>query len=103
MKITLKFLKEKDACDEGLNWYRKQESKEVMDLLKALIKQKQHVWAEWLMRNAFNPDQFIRYRDYDSKLLRTTIYSHAYIRDLVMQYGLSLIKEGIHENNFGLS
>ena len=48
--ITLSFLKEKKACEDGIEWFNKNFGNEAnVDKVKELlIKEKQYNWLEWL-------------------------------------------------------
>lgn len=49
MKITGKWLEEKSACGEGVNWFESQDKTEAVDVLNSLIKDKKLEWANWLI------------------------------------------------------
>jgi len=50
MKITKKWLEEKSACSEGIDWFKdkKAEGIEGTLLVELLIKNKKLPWANWL-------------------------------------------------------
>jgi len=98
MKITLKILKERGACDEGVDWLRKQKSRNLVEVLKLLIKQNRLGWAEWLIKMFFNFEEIQQYRVYvdeanKSLNLKFANYStQRAAKALVLLYGIDLIK-----------
>jgi len=98
MKITLGFLKASKARDEFIKWFKKQKSKELVDLMNTLIKEERHYWGCWLMRESFSMEQTRRYLEYEYKVRKSLKYADYITREAAMgrylQYGLSLIKEG---------
>jgi len=96
MKITLGFLKACKARDEFIKWFKKQKSKELVDLMNTLIKEERHYWAYWLMRESFSMEQTRRYLEYEYKVRKSLKYADYITREAAMpgylQYGLSLIK-----------
>jgi len=47
MKITKQWLKDKNACGEGVRWFLKQKDSEGIDVVKKLIKEDKLDWAKW--------------------------------------------------------
>jgi len=98
MKITLKYLKEKGACDEGVDWLRKRKTRDLVDILKLLIKQNRLGWAEWLIQKFLNFEEIQQYRAYvdeanKSLNLKFANYStQRAAKALVLLYGIDLIK-----------
>ena len=65
MKITVEFLKEKNACSGGLEWFEAN-FKEIShaDLINRLIESKEKEklqWANWLLSKLFDRKQKIQY------------------------------------------
>ena len=61
-KITIEWLKSKDACHDGLDWFVEQ-GKEVepIPLLKLLIEENQIDWANWLLVRVMDYSQYVSY------------------------------------------
>jgi len=61
-KITIEWLKSKDACHDGLDWFVEQ-GKEVepISLLNLLIKENQLDWANWLIVRVMDYKQYVSY------------------------------------------
>jgi hypothetical protein len=60
--ITVDWLKEKNACSEGIDWYVKHGKKEnVFDVIKDLKKEKQYQWANWLLSRTFTKLEAVKY------------------------------------------
>ena len=64
-KITIEWLKSKDACHDGLDWFVEQ-GKEVepIPLLYLLIKKNQLDWANWLIVRVMDYKQYVSYAVY---------------------------------------
>ena len=64
-KITIEWLKSKDACHDGLDWFVEQ-GKEVepIPLLNLLIKENQLDWANWLIVRVMEYKQYVSYAVY---------------------------------------
>ena len=58
MKITKKFLREKEACSEGVKWFLSQKETDGLKVVKKLIAENQLDWANWLIV------RIMEYRDY---------------------------------------
>ena len=57
MKISISWLQEKNACPDGIEWFRKKYSEqlegvEYQSILDDLGKENKREWAEWLLSNA---------------------------------------------------
>ena len=55
MKITLDYLKEKNACKEGVDWFRSKfghEGAPYQTVLDELAKENRSDWASWLIKTA---------------------------------------------------
>ena len=60
--ITIEWLKSKDACHDGLDWFVEQ-GKEVepIPLLNLLIEENQLDWANWLIVRVMEYKQYVSY------------------------------------------
>jgi hypothetical protein len=61
MKITVEWLKKKGACEEGKEWWAKKSESDVFKVIKALKKEKQYHWANWLLSRTFTKPQAVEY------------------------------------------
>ena len=61
MKITNKWLKEKRACIEGIDWFNSQKETEAVKVLTKLIKEKKLDWANWTICRVFIIKQRVQY------------------------------------------
>ena len=61
MKITKKWLKEKDACQSGVDWFLKQDKTDSIEVLKELIRQDILEDAGWLIVRVMNYKQYVSY------------------------------------------
>ena len=61
MKITLDWLKENGACQDGQEWFVNQTETDSLKVLENLIKEKQLDWANWTICRLFNREQKIQY------------------------------------------
>ena len=65
MKITKEWLAEKNACQDGLDWFTKQNKEfEPIPLLYLLIKENQLDWANWLIVRVMEYKQYVSYAVY---------------------------------------
>jgi hypothetical protein len=64
-KITIEWLKSKDACHDGLDWFVEQGKEfEPIPLLNLLIKENQLDWANWLIVRVMEYKQYVSYAVY---------------------------------------
>jgi hypothetical protein len=59
-KLTLEWLRKKDACTEGIEWFEKQEDKNPISILKKLSKYK-YDWSNWLVVELLRKEGKIKY------------------------------------------
>jgi glutamine synthetase adenylyltransferase len=63
--ITIEWLKSKDACHDGLDWFAKQNKEfELVELIDLLIKENQLEWANWLIVRVMDYSQYVSYAVY---------------------------------------
>jgi len=92
MKVTLKFLKEKGACDEGVDWLRKRKTRDLVEVLKLLIKQNRIGWAEWLMARFVKFEEAQRCREFEYEVNIALKSAKFTMQLLVLLYAMDLIK-----------
>jgi hypothetical protein len=61
MKITESWLQEKLACEEGVAWFLAQKETEAIPVLKALMKDDEFNWANWLIVRVMDRPQYLAY------------------------------------------
>ena len=49
MKLTTKWLKERDACRDGIDWFEQQKNKDLKSITDKLYNTKQYGWCFWLL------------------------------------------------------
>jgi len=70
MKITIEWLVSKNACQDGYNWFAKQNKEfEPIPLLNLLIKKNQLNWANWLIVRVMDYKQYVSYAVYSAELV----------------------------------
>ena len=61
MKVTLDWLKEKNACADGVEWFKKQNESDSTKLIWKLFESNHATWAHWLVIRLMDKMQRIRY------------------------------------------
>ena len=64
MRITREWLKEIDACSEGVDWFHNQKETDGTKVIKKLIKEDRIDWANWTICRVFSKKQKIQYAVY---------------------------------------
>jgi len=68
--ITKKWLAEKNACQDGYNWFVEQGKEfEPIPLLKLLIEENQLEWANWLIVRVMDYSQYVSYAVFAAELV----------------------------------
>ena len=80
MKITEKWLREQDACGEGVRWFKNQEKSDSIEVLEALIAEGQLEWANWLIVRVMKRKQYIAYAIFAAEQV-ISIYEKEYPND----------------------
>lgn len=57
MEITKKWLEEKEACLDGLNWFLNQSETDLYRIIDKLIEEQHENWANWLITRAMSRQQ----------------------------------------------
>ena len=71
MQITVEYLREKEACTNGLNWFTNQKEKDAIKIIRKLIVDKNKIrseyngdyfsWANWLISRALSKIDGVKY------------------------------------------
>lgn len=82
MKITEKFLNDRNACQEGMEWVAQNKliGLEPILFLKGLMNGDKNEWANWLIVRVMTQDQKIRYAIYAAEQV-IDIYKKNYPND----------------------
>ena len=67
MKLTKQWLKNKNACKEGVEWFDKQKNHDDLFLLNELIKENKLDWANWFIAHRLQRLKTIQYAIYAAK------------------------------------
>jgi len=82
MRITLKFLKNKEACQDGIDWVVENKLIGLKDseMIKDLMKADKLDWANWLIVRCMNYKQYVSYAVYAAESV-LDIYEKKYPND----------------------
>src|SRR3990167_5264267 len=61
MKISLDWLKEKNACEEGIRWFSVQKETDALNVIKTLMADNRSDWANWLIVRLMEYKQYVAY------------------------------------------
>jgi hypothetical protein len=61
MILTKKWLKEKSACKDGVEWFNEQKETDVVKVLRKLVKEDRWDWANWTICRVFKYKQRVQY------------------------------------------
>ena len=64
MKITEKWLTRKNACTDGIIWFKAQKETDAVRVLEKLIADKKLSWANWLIVRVMKYKQYVSYAVY---------------------------------------
>ena len=70
--ITVKWLKEIDACEEAIEAFSKRDETDSLKILEILIKENPG-WADWLIIRLMNYRQYVAYTNFKIRLQRTIL------------------------------
>ena len=59
--LTKKWLKRRDVCNAGLQWFENQKETNVKKIIQKLIKIKKFNWCNWLLTHIFDKDTNVKY------------------------------------------
>ena len=57
MKLSAEWLKEKNACQSGIEWWQAQKEKDGKKVVKKLIAEDKLDWANWLIVRVMEADK----------------------------------------------
>jgi ABC-type multidrug transport system fused ATPase/permease subunit len=81
MKLTTKWLEEKNGCPSGLDWFQNQTETNPIKIIKSFIETKEHIeWANWLICRLFKKKEKIKYAIYAAEQV-IKIYENKYPKD----------------------
>lgn len=60
-KVTTKWLIENNACRKGVEWFSKQTETDGIEVIRKLMEENRHDWANWLTARLLTPEQQVRY------------------------------------------
>lgn len=67
--ITVKWLQEQNACQEGINWFTSQKRKSPISVVKALIADAELGYAGWLLPRLMTHKQAVQYAVFAAKMV----------------------------------
>ena len=65
--IYIQWLKEKDACSEGFEWWMEHKESDVKKLALKLLKAEHFGWASWMLTKCFDKTQNVKYAVFASE------------------------------------
>ena len=98
MKITQKWLEEKNACSDGTAWWLKNKEGNAEKLAKKLIKAEQYEWGNWLLPRVFTTTQNIKYAIFAAEQV-IEIYEKQYPKDDIPRKAIEAAKAYIDNPN----
>jgi len=94
MEITKEFLKEKCACAKGYEWFIKQKETDGIKVVKKLIKEDKHDWANWIIVRIMSYKQYVSYAVFSAEQV-IDIYKKKYPNDQRPRKAINSAKECI--------
>ena len=61
MKITIAWLEKKNACQEGIDWFRNQKARDAVDVIRTLMNEDHFSWANWAIVRVMKRKQYLQY------------------------------------------
>ncbi len=80
MKLSIKWLEERNACGSGIGWFKQQKETDAVKVLKKLITEKKLDWASWTIVRVMSYKQYIGYAVYAAEQV-IDIYEKKYPKD----------------------
>ena len=80
MQITNEFLKEKNACIEGIKWSQLQEDRDAQKFIRALLEDNHFDWANWVIVRCLKKETNIKYAIFAAEFV-IDIYEKKYPED----------------------
>ena len=98
MKITKEWLKEKDACKEGVDWFNNQSKIDSLEVLEALMKEDKNQWGNWLICRLFDRKQRIQYAVFAAEQV-IDIFEKKYPNDKRPRLAIEAAKKVLEDDN----
>jgi len=61
MKVTLAWLRENNACKEGIEWFKVRKESNLPEVLESLLKEEYFQWANWTIVRFMSHKQKVQY------------------------------------------
>jgi len=68
MKLTVEWLEQKGACEEGIEWFKRRKDKSLAGVLKAVRREKEWGYAGWFIENILTKKQAVRVAVFSARL-----------------------------------
>jgi hypothetical protein len=98
MKITAEWLKEKNACQSGFDWWKLSKCRTVETTVKKLIASEKLDWANWLVARALSDKNKIRYVIFAAEQV-LELFEKKYPEDRRPRIAIEAAKEVLKKNN----
>jgi len=96
MKITKKWLRKKDACIDGYDWFCNQKETDSIKLIKKLMEEDHFDYANWLIVNVMKYKQYVSYGVFAAELA-LPIYEAQHPDNSVLREAIEAAKKCIEE------
>ena len=94
MKITEEWLKEKNACQVGIDWFNSYHISDGKKLVKALMIEDKLSWANWLIVRIMSYKQYVSYAVFAAEQV-IDIYEKKYPKDKRPRAAIEVAKKCI--------
>ena len=98
MQITKEWLKEKEACSEGLEWFERQSEADLYRLIDKLTEERCDDWANWLITRAMSRPQLLQYAISCAELV-LPIFEEKYPSDNRPRAAIEAVKKVLLEDS----
>ena len=98
MKITLRWLKSKSACPEGIAWFNAQKERDSKKLIVKLMAEKHFDWASWLIVQVMERPQYLAYTIYAAEQV-IDIYEKKYPTDKRPRNAIEAVKKCLTDDS----
>ena len=98
MKLTKQKLKSLEPCPEGYEWYLKQNTNDLFELVDLLIKEEHYKWCGWIITKFLNKKQYIQYA-VNSVERVLYFYEKEYPKDNRLRKAIEVAKEYLKDSN----
>src|SRR3990167_1558038 len=100
MKITNQWLKEQNACKEGVEWFLNQKETAGLKVVSKLLKQDRFGWSNWLIVRLMTHKQQIQYAVFAAEKV-LSIYEKKYPGDKRHRQAIEAAKAVIQDPSEG--